>query len=68
MTKRHLIIATRESPLALQQAETVSQLIKALHPHLSIELLGIITEDIILPFCPKGDEKEQNDGKASHGI
>lgn len=44
MTKRHLIIATRESPLALRQAETVKQLIQAHHPHLAIELLGITTE------------------------
>lgn len=44
MTKRHLIIATRESPLALEQAESVKKLINALHPSIQIELLGITTE------------------------
>jgi len=43
MTKRHLVIATRESPLALQQAESVKQLLLEKHPHLSIELLGLTT-------------------------
>lgn len=44
MTKRHLIIATRESPLALAQAESVKQLLIAHHPHLQVELLGMTTE------------------------
>ncbi len=44
MTKRHLTIATRESPLALYQAESVKQLLIKQHPHLSIDLLGITTE------------------------
>lgn len=44
MTKRHLIIATRESPLALQQAEIIKSQLLQYHPHLSIELLGITTE------------------------
>lgn len=44
MTKRHLVIATRESPLALEQAESVKSLINAHHPHIQIELLGITTE------------------------
>ncbi len=44
MTKRHLIIATRESPLALEQAESIKMLLLQQHPHLSIELLGITTE------------------------
>lgn len=43
MTKRHLVIATRESPLALRQTELVKQQLLSLHPHLSIELLGITT-------------------------
>jgi hydroxymethylbilane synthase len=44
MTKRHLIIATRESPLAMQQATSVKRLLETHHPHLSIELLGMTTE------------------------
>lgn len=44
MTKRHLVIATRESPLALRQAESVKETLQALHPHLAVELLGITTE------------------------
>lgn len=44
MTKRHVVIATRESPLALQQAESVKSLINAHHPHVSVELLGMTTE------------------------
>ncbi len=44
MTKQRLIIATRESPLALEQAHIVSALLKQHHPELAIELLGITTE------------------------
>lgn len=44
MTKRHLTIATRESPLAIQQAESVKTLLLMHHPNLSIDLLGITTE------------------------
>lgn len=44
MTKRHLIIATRESPLALAQTELIKQQLLALHPPLSIDLLGITTQ------------------------
>lgn len=44
MTKRHLIIATRESPLALAQTESIREALLALHPHLSIDLLGITTQ------------------------
>lgn len=43
MTKRRLVIATRESPLALQQTEWVKKQLQALHPHLAIEFLGITT-------------------------
>ncbi|OGT37654.1 MAG: hydroxymethylbilane synthase [Gammaproteobacteria bacterium RIFCSPHIGHO2_12_FULL_38_14] len=43
MTKRHLTIATRESPLAIKQAELVKAALLAAHPHLSVELLGITT-------------------------
>lgn len=44
MTKRQLVIATRESPLALQQSESIKALLQAVHPHLAIELLGITTQ------------------------
>lgn len=44
MTKRHLTIATRESPLAMQQAESIKALLIAAHPHLSVDLLGITTQ------------------------
>jgi len=44
MTKRHLTIATRESPLALQQAEIIKTLLMSHHPHLTVDLLGITTQ------------------------
>lgn len=44
MTKRHLTIATRESPLALKQTETIKTLLQKQHPHLSIDILGITTQ------------------------
>lgn len=44
MTKRHIVIATRESPLALAQAEAVKALLIAHHPHLSVDFLGITTQ------------------------
>lgn len=44
MTKRHLVIATRESPLAIKQAESIKALLTAHHPALSVELLGMTTE------------------------
>jgi hydroxymethylbilane synthase len=44
MTKRHIIIATRESPLAMAQAEIVKKLLLKHHPHLSVEFLGITTQ------------------------
>src|SRR5690242_12622254 len=43
MTKSHLTIATRESPLALWQAQWVKQQLEQLHPGLSIQLLGLTT-------------------------
>jgi len=43
MTKRHLVIATRESLLAMRQAEWVRDQLQKLHPHLSIDFLGITT-------------------------
>ena len=44
MTKRHLTIATRKSPLALCQAEWVRDQLKRLHPQLSIEFLTLTTQ------------------------
>lgn len=44
MTKRHIVIATRESPLAIAQAETIKNLLIQHHPHLSVELLGMTTQ------------------------
>src|SRR5690242_18391406 len=39
-----MIIATRESPLALWQAHWVKQKLQTLHPDLSITLLGLTTQ------------------------
>ena len=44
MSKRHLVIATRESPLAIAQTEIVKAELLKHHPHLSIEFLGITTQ------------------------
>lgn len=44
MTKRRLTIATRESPLAMVQAEWVKAELQKRHPHLAIEFLGITTQ------------------------
>lgn len=44
MTKRRLIVATRESPLAICQAELIKDMLIAHYPHLTVELLGITTE------------------------
>jgi hydroxymethylbilane synthase len=41
---RRLTIATRQSALALWQAEHVRARLSSLHPHLSIELLGLTTQ------------------------
>jgi hydroxymethylbilane synthase len=39
----HWIIATRESPLALWQAEHVQARLRELHPHARVDLLGMTT-------------------------
>jgi hydroxymethylbilane synthase len=52
-----VVIATRESPLALWQAEFVRARLAGLHPHAGIELLGLTTRgDQILdrPLAPIG--------------
>jgi hydroxymethylbilane synthase len=43
MTRSSLIIATRESPLALWQANWVKTRLEHFHPHLKITLLGLTT-------------------------
>jgi len=42
--KTKLIIVSRESPLALAQTESVRSALLAIHPHLSIDILGITTQ------------------------
>lgn len=44
MTKRKLVIATRESLLALKQAELIKAALLKHHPQLNVEFLGITTE------------------------
>lgn len=44
MTKRHLVIATRESPLAMVQATFVQNRLQALHPGLRVSLLPLTTQ------------------------
>lgn len=44
MTKNQIIIATRESPLAMRQAELIKALISAHRPELTINFLGITTK------------------------
>lgn len=44
MTKRHITIATRESPLALKQTESIKALLQKQHPNLSVDFLGITTQ------------------------
>src|SRR4029453_11385635 len=41
---RRLVIATRESALALWQAEHIRTRLCALYPHAAIELLGVTTQ------------------------
>ena len=42
-------IATRKSALALWQAEPVASRLKAIHPELEVELVGMMTRgDVIL--------------------
>lgn len=44
MTKRHITIATRESPLALRQTEWVRDRLQEIYPNLTIDFLGITTQ------------------------
>ena len=51
-------IATRNSPLALAQANEIKQLLECRHPRLTIEILG---------FTTTGDELSQIEGKVPSG-
>ena len=44
MSKRHLRIATRKSPLAMWQAEFVRDQLLAAHPDLTVEIVGMTTQ------------------------
>ncbi len=44
MLLKNLRIATRKSPLAMWQAEHVTARLKALHPALEVELVGMVTK------------------------
>lgn len=44
MTARRVRIATRKSPLAWRQAESVAERLQALHPDLETELVGVRSE------------------------
>lgn len=44
MTKRHLTIATRQSPLALWQANFIKDQLQNLYPDISIKLLELVTK------------------------
>jgi hydroxymethylbilane synthase len=50
MTKTHLTIATRESPLALWQANWVRSMLEKYHPHLSVSLLSMTTQADRMPY------------------
>lgn len=44
MTKRKIVIATRESPLAMRQSEWVRDQLQKHYPHLEVEFLGLTTQ------------------------
>jgi hydroxymethylbilane synthase len=50
MRKNHLIIATRESPLALWQANWVKECLVKAHPQLTVSLLGLTTQADKMPY------------------
>lgn len=55
MTKTTITIATRESPLALWQANWVKSRLEKLHPHLVVKLLGLTTTADALLDIPLAD-------------
>jgi hydroxymethylbilane synthase len=50
MNKRSLVIATRESPLALWQANWVKSCLEQQHPGLAVQLLGMTTQADRMPY------------------
>ena len=50
MSKKSLTIATRESPLALWQANWVKKCLENLYPELSVHLLGMTTQADRMPY------------------
>lgn len=52
MSEHRLVIATRESPLALWQAEYVKSRLEAAHAGLQVELLGMTTRGDVLLETP----------------
>lgn len=44
MTKRRIVIATRESPLALAQTDIIKNALLKLHPQLTVDILGMTTQ------------------------
>lgn len=52
MAKEQLIIATRESPLALEQANWVKKQLQTIYPNLNIKLLGMTTQADRMLFIP----------------
>jgi hydroxymethylbilane synthase len=55
MIKKTLTIATRESPLALWQANWVKHKLEALYPELTIHLLGMTTQADRMPYVSLGE-------------
>lgn len=53
--KNTLRIATRKSPLAIWQAEHVKQQLQKIHPQLSVEIIGILTQADKLWATPLAD-------------
>lgn len=50
MNKKQITIATRESPLALWQANWVKGCLEKAHPELTVNLLGLTTQADKMPF------------------
>lgn len=50
MIKKSLIIVTRESPLALWQANYVKSCLEQINPELSVRLLGVTTQADRMPY------------------
>jgi hydroxymethylbilane synthase len=55
MSKTVLTIATRESPLALWQANWVKKCLENIHPQLQVHLLGMTTQADRMPYISLAD-------------